>query len=72
MRELRAGADAELAVDARQSRLDRVLGEEERGRDLSVRSPLGDELGDPSLGLGQLPGRRRPAADPRELGTCLL
>ena len=38
MRKLGPGADAELAVDARERRLDGVLGEEEGGRNLPVRT----------------------------------
>src|SRR5829696_1673705 len=72
VRELGAGADAELAVDARQRRLDRVLREEERRRNFAVRAALGDEHGDPPLRLRQLVARRCPAADPCELGPRLL
>ena len=54
VRELGAGADAELAVDARQRGLDGVLGEEEGGGDLAVRVAFGDERGDPALGLRQV------------------
>ena len=51
---------------------DGVLGEEERGRDLAVRPPLGDERRDPALGLRQLAARGRAATDPRQLGAGLL
>ena len=66
-----AGANAELAIDARQGRLDGVLGEEEGCRDLSVRAALGDERGDPALGLGELAVRCSAAADARQLGARL-
>ena len=72
VRELRARADAELAVGPRQRALDRVLGDEERGRDLAVRAAFGDERGDPALGLGQLVAGGRATADPGQLGARLL
>jgi hypothetical protein len=71
MRELRAGANFELPVDARQSRLDRPHGEEERSCNLTVRVTFADERGDAALGLGQVVGARA-TADARELGACLL
>src|SRR4051794_21594265 len=43
--ELRARADVELAVAAREVHLDRLLGQEERLRDLLVGHPLGGHLG---------------------------
>ena len=72
MRELSAGAHAELTVDAREHSLHGVLGEEESGRHFAVRMPLGDELGDPAFGLRQLAARRSAAADASELGASLL
>ena len=72
MRELGAGAHAELAIDPCQRRLDGVLREEQGRRDLAVRAAFGDERGDPSLGLRQLARRGRAAADPRQLGARLL
>ena len=72
VRELRAGADAELPIGARQRALDRVLGDEEGRGDLAVRAALGDERRDPALGLRQLTARGRAAADPRQLASCLL
>ena len=65
-------ADAELAVDVREVRLDRAHAHEELGGDLLVGAALGRELGDPPLGLGQLVGGRRAAADPPELRPRLL
>ena len=44
--ELAARADVELAVDARQVRLDRADAHEQRRADLAVAHALGDELGD--------------------------
>jgi hypothetical protein len=69
--ELGAGADAELCVDVRQVTRDRALAEEERGGDLTVRSPLGDEFGDPLLGRCQ-PLLPSAAADASELGLGSL
>ncbi len=71
-RELGARADAELPVDVGEMRLDGALAEEERRRHLPVRPPFGDERGNPTLAFGQLPVRRRPAADPRQLGAGLV
>jgi hypothetical protein len=48
------------------------FGEEERGRDLAIGLPLGHEGGDPLLGRRERAGRRRPAADPTQLGTRLV
>ena len=61
MRELGAGADAELPIDPRQRRLDGVLGEEEGGRDFPVRLPLGDEL---ARSVARPPSARRARARP--------
>ena len=72
VRELGARADAELPVDVGEMRLDRALAEEERRRHLPVRPPFGDERGNAMLAFGQLPVRRRPAADPRQLGAGLV
>ena len=71
MRELRAGANFELPVNARQSRLDGPHGEEERSCNLTVRVTFADERGDAALGLGQVVGARA-TADACELGACLL
>ena len=49
-----AGAHAELRVGAREVRLDRVHGDEQRERDLLVRRPCGREPRDLLLGLGEL------------------
>src|SRR5512132_3583618 len=48
-RELRARADRELAVDAREMDLDRPLSDEERLRDLAVGGAFGRQLGDAAL-----------------------
>ena len=66
-RELGPGADAELAVDAREVRLDRADAHEELGGDLLVRAAPARELRDAMLGLGQLVGERAAPADPLEL-----
>ena len=71
-RDLGAVLDAELAEDVREVALDRPVGEEERGRDLAVRLPFGDERGDPLLGRRERAGRRRAAADPLQLGPSAL
>ena len=43
----------ELAEDVAQVRLHRLLAQEQRGGDLLVRAPVGDELGDLALARGQ-------------------
>src|SRR5215208_4601959 len=62
-------ADAELAIDVGEMRLDGPVADEERRRDLPVRPPLGDERGDPLLGGGQPAVGRSAAADAAELGA---
>src|SRR6266542_5975471 len=52
-RKLRARADRELAVDAREVDFDRPLGDEERLRDLAVGGPFGRHLGDAPLAGGE-------------------
>src|SRR3990170_18645 len=52
--ELCARADAELAVDATEVRLDRLRAEEERCARLAVRRPARDDEGDLELLRGQL------------------
>ena len=52
--------------------LDRAHAHEELARDLPVRTPPGCQLGHALLGLRQLVGRRRAAADPSQSGPCLL
>ena len=52
-RELAAGADLELAVDAREVHLDRLHRDEERLRDLLVAVILRGQLGDAALAGGQ-------------------
>ena len=51
--ELRARADVELAEDAAEVSLDRVLGQEEGLRDLAVGHPLGGHSCDAQLGGGE-------------------
>src|SRR5690348_8389234 len=65
--ELAPRAEAELAVDPGQVRLDRLRARERRGGDLPVRTAGRRELGDPPLARGQGPRRARPQADAREL-----
>src|SRR6266545_7727993 len=76
-RELRARADRELAVDAREVDLDRPLGNEERLRDLAVGGAFGRQLGDAALtGRQRLDAAQGNAAGARAggeklaLGTC--
>src|SRR5262245_46109023 len=71
-RQLRARAQAELRVDAREVALDRADADEHRRRDLAVRPALGDELGHAPLRLGQLARASAAAGDARELGRGLL
>src|SRR5512132_1273876 len=72
VRELRARANVELAVDLRQRGLDRALRNDEGRRDLPVRLPSGDELGDATFARREPLAGRGSAADPRELGARLL
>src|SRR6185503_8035821 len=69
--ELRARADVELAVDLRQRGLDRALRDDEGRRDLPVRLPFGDELGDATFAWREPAAGRGAAADPCELGARL-
>src|SRR5215207_923441 len=69
--ELRPRRDAELAVRARQVRLDGLWAHEGGARDLAVRHSRRGELGDAALGRGQL-GRRAAEADAAELCLGLL
>src|SRR5215218_10206598 len=69
--ELRPRGDAELAVDACQVRLDGLGAHEGGARDLAVRHSRRGELGDSTLGRGQL-GGRAAEADAAELGPGLL
>ena len=68
-RELVTGAHAELAVDVGQVCLNGLHAHEQRGGNLMVGLPLGDELGDPSLGGSEVEGVCRPTADPSELDS---
>ena len=52
-RGLRAVGDAQLAEDRREVRLDRLLRQEQRPRDLTVRATLGEQRQDVVLALGQ-------------------
>src|SRR5512133_611953 len=70
--ELRARADAGLAVDVREVRLDGPYADIQLGRDLTVRASLGRERGDALLGFAQLVGGRTAAADAAQLGARLL
>ncbi len=66
--ELGARAHAELAIRARQVRLDRALGHEQLAGDLAVRAAVGCELSDPPLRLSQLVAvARSAAAEPCDL-----
>jgi hypothetical protein len=62
--ELRARRDPDLAEDPAHVALDRLRGQVQRGPDLFVRLPFGDELGDLALAAGQRldPGRRSSLA----------
>ena len=62
--ELGPRAHAELRVDAREVRLDRPHRDDQLGRHLAVRAPLGDQGGDALLGGGELVAGRRAAAEP--------
>src|SRR6266536_1431259 len=70
--ELGAGANAELAVDTREVRLDRLRTDECRLRHLAVRQAGRRQLGDESLRLRELVRRATPRRDARELGACAL
>src|SRR3954453_12521139 len=72
-RELRARADAELRVHAREVGLEGVHADEERVRDLLVRAPRRRQFGDAPLGGAELARRPRAArADARELSARVL
>src|SRR6266536_160651 len=66
-RELRAGADRELAVDAREVDFNRPLGDEERLRDLPVRRPFRGHLGHATLARGE--GLDTAQGDPAGTGA---
>jgi hypothetical protein len=51
--DLRSGVHAELVEDAAHVALDRLLRQEELGRDLAVRAPERDEIDDLALAAGQ-------------------
>src|SRR4029453_18958272 len=72
-RKLRTGAQAELAVRMGQRLLDRVHAHEQLGRDLAIRPPLRDELGDATLARGHLAplfATARLAPAPPRVGHC--
>src|SRR6185369_8115360 len=71
-RELTARAHAELSIHARECSLNRVLGDEERRRDLAVRVSFGHERGDSALALRQVAPRRSAAPDSAEVGAGLV
>ena len=70
--QLGAGAEAELGVDPREVRLDRLDRHEARGCDLFVRAALRNEGRHAALGRRQVTLRRRTAADAGKLSACLL
>src|SRR4051794_28140865 len=83
--ELHARADVELPIDARQMRLDGLLGHEQRLGDLAIRHAVGRHARDPQLvrrelvallraGMARLLARRgelllRPPGEHRRAGT---
>src|SRR6185436_4348025 len=68
--QLVAGADPELLVDASEVALDRLLGDEERLRDLAVRAAVGDLTADAPLRRGQR--ARAGELDPRRTSRAGL
>src|SRR5438876_173423 len=70
--ELRARADPELAIGAREVRFDRLRAQEEGGRDLSVRQSPRCELGHAALACGELRSGSPPQAETLELRACAL
>src|SRR5260370_23836385 len=64
--------DPKLAEDVPEMELDGLDGYEDLGSDISIRSALSDQLGDPPLDCRQLVSRRGAAADPREFGARFL
>src|SRR5262249_3594795 len=66
-----AGADTELAIDAREVGLDRADAHEECRGDFLVRAALDGEVGDALLCLGEPFRAWGPAANPPELRTGL-
>ena len=67
--QLRAGADAQLAVDPLEICLHGMDADEQGVGHLSVGAPGGDQLRHPRLGRGQVHRGGGPSADPRQLGT---
>src|SRR4051812_38789455 len=67
--ELSARTDVQLAVDARQVRLDGLGADEQLRGDLAIGHPLGRQLGDPVLRRGQVRAVAQPRAHPAELGA---
>src|SRR6266576_1236369 len=70
--ELGAGAHSEFGVHTRERSFHRSRCDVECCGHFTVCPTFGDELGDTSLRCRQLPARRRPAADPPELGAGAL
>ena len=70
--QLGSRADVEFAIDLRQRRLDRAVGNHENRRDFLVRLALGDELGDPLLARREPVRRSGAAADTRKFRTRAL
>src|SRR6185437_3750821 len=75
--ELRARADPELPKDAAEVSLDRVLGDEERLRDLAVRHSFSGQTCDAQLGGGEvaaalagISARTRTGSDQLLVGLC--
>jgi hypothetical protein len=67
--ELRAGADPQLAVDAREVRLDRLGAYEQGGGDGAVREAGGGQLRDPLLAGRQVVAGAATRAEAVELGV---
>ena len=71
-RDVDARRDAELVEDVADVRLDRLVAEEQRRRDLAVRQPIGDEAGDLELALRQrVDARCRPPPPARAARPAL-
>src|SRR6476646_10510468 len=68
--ELSARADAELQIDARHVRLDRLLAHERRARNLTVGDAGRGELRDSELRRGQFIRRATPRSDQPEFVAC--
>jgi hypothetical protein len=71
-RQLGAGADPQLAVDAGQVGLDRAQGDEQVVGHFLVVAAGGDQFGDLGLGLGEGQGGRWSSADAGQLLSGLV